>query len=69
MEQLEFLGHTINKDGITPNKDKIRAIIDMPAPKTNSNVKSFLGLGSYYPRFIRNFASHTPYEISNYGEN
>jgi hypothetical protein len=48
MEQMEFLGHTINKDGIRPNKDKIRAIIDMPGPKTKSNMKSFLGLGSYY---------------------
>jgi hypothetical protein len=59
MEQIEFLGHTINKDGIRPNKDKIRAIIDMPALKTKFNVKSFHKLGSYYPRFIRNFASHT----------
>jgi hypothetical protein len=37
MEQIEFLGHTINKDGIRPNKDKIRAIIDMLAPKTKSS--------------------------------
>jgi hypothetical protein len=46
MEQMEFLGHAINKDGIRPNKDKIRAIIDMLASKTKSNAKSFLG--SYY---------------------
>jgi hypothetical protein len=57
MEQMEFLGHTINKDSIRPNKDKIRVIIDNPAPKTKSNVKSFRG--SYYRRFIRNFASRT----------
>ena len=25
-EQIEFLGHTINKDGIRPNKEKIKAI-------------------------------------------
>jgi hypothetical protein len=61
MEQIEFLGHTITKDGIRPNKDKIRAIADMPPPNTKRKVKSFLGLGSYYRRFIKNFAKRTYY--------
>jgi hypothetical protein len=57
IEQMEFRGHTINKDGIGPNKDKIRAIVDMTVPKTKSNMKSFLRLRSYSRRFIKNFAS------------
>jgi hypothetical protein len=39
MEQMEFLGHTIDREGIRPNKDKIKAILDMPVPKTKTNVK------------------------------
>jgi hypothetical protein len=61
MEQIEFLGHTITKDDIRPNIDKIRAIVNMPPPNTKSKVKSFLGLGSYYQRFIKSFARRTYY--------
>jgi hypothetical protein len=59
MEQIEFLGHTIDRESIRPNKDKIKAILDMLVPKTKTNVKSFLGLGSYYRRFIKNFVART----------
>jgi hypothetical protein len=57
MEQMEFLGYTIDREGIRPNKNKIKAILDMLVPKTKTNVKSFLGLGSYYRRFIKNFVA------------
>jgi hypothetical protein len=36
MEQMEFLGHTIDREGIRPNKDKIKAILDMPVPKNKN---------------------------------
>jgi hypothetical protein len=52
MEQMEFLGHTIDREGI-----RSKAILDILVPKTKTTVKSFLGLGSYYWRFIKNFAA------------
>lgn len=54
---VEFLGHTVSQDGIKPDPGKISAIQNIPAPKTLKDLKSFLGLASYYRRFIKDFAA------------
>ena len=41
---VDYLGHTITPDGITPKKDLVRAIIDAPAPEGKDQLRSFLGL-------------------------
>ena len=51
-----FLGHLLSKDGILPNPEKVRKVEDWPIPKTAKEVHSFLGLASYYRRFIPQFA-------------
>ena len=52
---MKFLGHLINKNGISPDPDKIRAITQFPIPKSVKQVRSFLGICSYYRRFIKSF--------------
>ena len=51
-----FLGHVLSKDGITPNPEKVSKVKDWPVPKSAKEVHSFLGLASYYRRFIPQFA-------------
>ena len=51
-----FLGHMLSKDGILPNPKKVSKVRDWPVPKMAKEVHSFLGLASYYRRFIPKFA-------------
>lgn len=58
-KEVLYLGHTITKDGLKPNNDKITAVLNYPLPKTTTEIKSFLGLIGYYRRFIKDFARIT----------
>ena len=52
-----FLGHVLSKDRISPNLEKVTKVKDWPVPKSAKEVHSFLGLASYYRRFIPQFVT------------
>lgn len=54
--QVEFCGHTIGGGKIQMSQAKVDAVSQWPRPENVHHVRQFLGLCSYYRRFIRDFA-------------
>lgn len=51
---LCFLGHVITADGILPDPEHVNAILQAPPPSDAAALRSFLGLASWYSKFIPN---------------
>ncbi|GBG74849.1 hypothetical protein CBR_g19362 [Chara braunii] len=54
-QELEYLGHYVTPQGIRPLANKLQAIQDWSDLKCTTDVRSFLGLASYYMRFVKGF--------------
>ncbi|GKA61712.1 putative reverse transcriptase domain-containing protein [Tanacetum coccineum] len=56
LSKVQFLGHVIDSEGIHVDPAKIKSIKDWASPKTPTRIHQFLGLASYYRRFIEGFS-------------
>ncbi len=54
-KSITFLGHVVSREGIQPDPGKIEAVLRFPTPKNVTSVKSFLGLTSYYRKYIKGY--------------
>ncbi|KAG8496961.1 hypothetical protein CXB51_008163 [Gossypium anomalum] len=54
--EVRFLGHIVSGDGIRVEPSKISTIVDWKLPRNVSELRSFLGLASYYRRFVKGFS-------------
>ncbi|XP_028088559.1 uncharacterized protein LOC114289104 [Camellia sinensis] len=55
-DEVTFLGHVINKNGISVDRQKIEAIVDWHTPTNVTEVRSFMGWPGYYWRFVKDFS-------------
>ena len=55
-KETDYLGFTISSQGIKPNSEKVKAIRDLKTPETVREIRSFIGMSSWYRRFIPGFS-------------
>lgn len=53
---VDYLGFEVSEKGIRPGLRKTDAVFNFPCPKDVHNVRQFLGLASYFRRFIKGFS-------------
>jgi len=56
MSKVCYLGQIFSADGIQPDPDKVFAVQAWPTPTDVATLRQFLGLASYYKRYVHKFA-------------
>lgn len=54
--EVTYLGHRCTSEGILPDPDKLKCVIDYPVPIDKDSTKRFVAFANYYRRFLKNFS-------------
>ena len=52
--EVSYLGYRIDAAGLHPTDDKVKAIVEAPAPTNVKQLESYLGVFNFYSRFVPN---------------
>ena len=55
-QKVEYLGHVVTHEGLSPNLDKVHVVQEFPTPTNLKELRKFLGLTNYYRRLSRGFS-------------
>ena len=55
-KKVSYLGHVVSEEGVATDPEKICSVKDWPTPKNVSEIRSFVGLCSYYRKYIKSFS-------------
>lgn len=56
-EEVTYLGYVINRDGLRKTSEKNDAILNCKTPVDKRDVKSFLGMVTFYAKFVKNLST------------
>ncbi|KAI8506729.1 hypothetical protein Bbelb_151700 [Branchiostoma belcheri] len=56
-KEVTFLGHVVSRRGVAPDPDNIAKVQGWPTPSNQTDIRSFLGLASFYRKFVPAFAT------------
>jgi hypothetical protein len=56
MTEVLYLGHIIGEKGVQVHHEKIQAIMEWPTPKTLTEIRGFMGMCTYYKKFVKGFS-------------
>ncbi|KAK2575241.1 hypothetical protein KPH14_012756 [Odynerus spinipes] len=59
-DEIRYLGHIINKDGLHKDPEKVAAIRNAKRPADVTELKAFIGMVNYYAKFVPHFSNHKP---------
>lgn len=59
LKQVKYLGYVVGNGSIMTDSEKVRAILEYPAPRNVRQLRQFLGMAGWYRRFVEDFATIT----------